>query len=82
MEKEDIYQILKEKISVVMDGVDENKISPSASLKELGLNSIDRAEILMLTLEALQLKTPLVEFASAKNIDELCDIFKRNGEQI
>src|SRR5690348_2305558 len=76
MEKNDIFMIIKEKVSLVMDDIDQNKINQSVSLKELGLNSIDRAEIIMLTLEALQLKSSLVDFAVAKNIGELCDIMK------
>ncbi|MBX3709973.1 MAG: acyl carrier protein [Gammaproteobacteria bacterium] len=81
MEKNDIFMLIKEKISIVMNDIDENKIKPSASLKELGLNSIDRAEIILLTLETLQLKSSLVDFAMAKNIGELCDMIKNKNDE-
>lgn len=53
-------------------------ISPQDSLRDLGANSVDRAEIIMLTLARLNLKVPLVNFAQAKNIGELIDIFHRS----
>lgn len=50
-------------------------IKAEESLRDLGANSVDRAEIIMLTLARLKLKIPLVEFASAKNIAGLMDVF-------
>lgn len=80
MKKEALFLILKEKIALVVDGIEGNSITETTSLKELGINSIDRAEIIMLTLEAIQMKTPMVDFAAAKNIGELCAIFQSKWE--
>ena len=41
------------------------------TLRDLGANSIDRSEIIMLTLESLSLQVALVELASAANIGKL-----------
>jgi polyketide biosynthesis acyl carrier protein len=35
---------------------------------------MDRAEIVMMTLESLSLKIPLIELVSAKNIGKLADL--------
>ncbi len=43
------------------------------ALRDLGANSIDRAEIVMLTLETLSLQVPLVELAGAGNVGELAE---------
>jgi polyketide biosynthesis acyl carrier protein len=50
-------------------------------LAELGVNSMDRAEIVVRALEALQLRIPRVSLAGAKNIGELADLLheKRNS---
>lgn len=50
---------------------ENHDFSRTDSLRDLGANSIDRAEIIMLTLESLSLRIPLVELAGAKNLDEL-----------
>ncbi len=47
------------------------------SLKALGANSVDRAEILMMTMEDLNLQIPLVEFADAKDIGALSELIHR-----
>lgn len=44
------------------------------ALKDLDANSIDRSEIVMMTLESLSLKIPLIEIAGAGNIGELASI--------
>ena len=43
-------------------------------LAELGVNSMDRAEIVVRVLELLQLRIPRVSLAAAKNIGELADL--------
>jgi polyketide biosynthesis acyl carrier protein len=44
------------------------------SLRELGANSVDRADIIMMTLETLALNIPLSIMAKAENIGELASI--------
>ncbi|MBP6919314.1 MAG: hypothetical protein KBB94_10420 [Legionellaceae bacterium] len=55
----------------------EAAITPLQSLRTLGANSIDRAEIITLTLKQLNLKILLIEFATAKNLGELTNIFNK-----
>jgi polyketide biosynthesis acyl carrier protein len=43
------------------------------SLAALGVNSIDRAEILLLAMEAMQIDAPVSRFHGAANIGELAD---------
>lgn len=50
------------------------RLSPQDSLRELGVNSIERAEILIMTLESLSLRIPLVEFSRAENIGGLAEV--------
>lgn len=52
----------------------EHEFRRTDRLAELGVNSLDRAEIVVRVLEALQLRIPLVSLAGAKNIGELADL--------
>jgi polyketide biosynthesis acyl carrier protein len=52
-------------------------VTPEISLRELGANSIDRADILMQTMSDLNVKLSMVEFASAKNIGDIASIFQK-----
>jgi polyketide biosynthesis acyl carrier protein len=68
--REVLYQHARE----VVPGLDSHDFKGSDSLKSLGANSVDRAEILMLTLETLGLKVPLIDLAKAENLDELAGL--------
>ena len=52
------------------------------SLRELGANSIDRAEILMLTTATLGLRIPLVELAQPRNLGELAALLAERGARV
>jgi polyketide biosynthesis acyl carrier protein len=58
----------------VMPELDGHTFAATDSLRELGANSMDRAEIIMMTLEALSVSVPLIELAGANNIGELANL--------
>jgi polyketide biosynthesis acyl carrier protein len=68
---EDIFAIIVGHTREVLPGLDDHPFQLSDSLRELGANSIDRSEIVMLTLESLSLKIPMIEVAKAENMGEL-----------
>lgn len=43
-------------------------------MADLGANSVDRAEIIMMTLEALSLQIPSIELSEARNLGGLAEI--------
>ena len=84
MNKESIFNVIKQKIEYVCSDLDVSGLSSNDSLKELGADSMDRAEIIQLSMHELQLKIPMIEFGRARNIGELTDIFllhKITGQQ-
>ena len=81
MNKEQIFSIVKEGIIEVIPELADKPITITDSLKELGANSVDRAEILIRTMAACQLKVPLIKFAEAKNIEELVSIVMKKLQQ-
>lgn len=76
-----LFQIICEQIRSIIPELMSTSITPAHSLKALGANSLDRAEIITLTLSVLKLKIPLIEFAKAENIQQITDIFYRHASQ-
>lgn len=75
MDREAVFAIIKQNIIEIVPELANHPITMKSSLRELGANSLDRAEILIKSMATLQLIAPLVEFAQAKNIEELVQIF-------
>ncbi len=65
--REVLYQHARE----VLPELASHDFKGSDSLRALGANSIDRSEIIMLTLETLGLKVPMIDLAKAENLGEL-----------
>ncbi|WP_054741198.1 phosphopantetheine-binding protein [Cellulosilyticum ruminicola] len=75
MSKEEIFEMMKENISEIIPEIDVDSIDMQDSLKELGINSIDRMDIIVDTMEALNLRLPMVKFGRLKNIEEIIMTF-------
>lgn len=74
MAQQEIFDIIIKNLRDVLPGLQNREITPEDSLRNLGANSIDRSEVIMMTLEALNLKVSLIDFAKAENIGELARI--------
>ena len=74
MSKESIVEVIIRHTREVIPSLEGHQVRPSDSLRALGANSIDRADIIMMTLETLSLNIPLVAMAKAENIGELAGI--------
>lgn len=81
MSKDEIFDIIKKALIDLIPELEGREITQKDSLKELGANSIDRAEILIEAMAALKLKIPLIEFGDAKNIEELVNLFAKKVEE-
>jgi polyketide biosynthesis acyl carrier protein len=58
----------------VIPALEAHSFQRTDRLQDLGANSVDRAEILMLVLESLGLQIPRVELFGPRNIGELADL--------
>lgn len=75
MNEQKIYEVMKKIIYEIIPQQKDKSISMQESLRNLGANSIDRAEIIIRTMEELNIKIPMIKFANAKNINEIVSIF-------
>ena len=71
MNKNDIFAIIAKHAQEVVPSLESHVFAQDDALRDLGANSIDRAEITMMTLETLALRIPLTELAGAQNMGEL-----------
>ena len=74
MDREEIFTIITHHTREVIPELEGHCFQPIDSLKNLGANSVDRSEIVMMTLESLCLNIPLIDIAAAENIGELAGI--------
>lgn len=74
MNKNEVFEIIKENILEILPDVEESDITLENSLKTLGANSIDRMDIIVDTMNAMKVKVPMVEFGKANCIGDIITI--------
>jgi polyketide biosynthesis acyl carrier protein len=74
MNKEEIFKLVVQHSCEVIPELEVHEFKSSDRLVDLGANSVDRAEIVGMTMEALSLQIPRVELFGAKNIGDLVDV--------
>lgn len=79
MTHDSMLGVLIEQIELVAPHVDLALVSTGQTLSQLGCNSIDRAEIVSLTMQALDVDIPLHLLHSKLTIADLLGIFDEHG---
>jgi acyl carrier protein len=74
MTKEHIYAVVKKHLLQTLDGLEESRIDPSMSMKELGATSLDIVEIVSMSMRELKIKVPRAELSRLTNIAGLVDL--------
>jgi polyketide biosynthesis acyl carrier protein len=74
MDQQQVFELLVANTRQIIPGLEQHAFRFDDSLRELGANSIDRAEILMMTMDELSLTIPLVTFNRARNMGELATL--------
>ncbi|OKP52611.1 acyl carrier protein [Serratia marcescens] len=78
--KEDIFNIIVNNLLETLPHLDAGAITQEHSMRDLGANSIDRADILLSSMEAINVIFPLHEAASLKNIGELVNFLHAKAQ--
>ncbi|MEV0689374.1 acyl carrier protein [Streptomyces sp. NPDC050388] len=73
MTKEEIFPLITEAIREILPELADHTFQDSESLEDLGANSMDRAEIVMIVLEEMDLEVPLVDTYGPRNLGELAE---------
>jgi polyketide biosynthesis acyl carrier protein len=77
MTRQDLVELIATHARAVVPALAPRQLAGTDRLEDLGANSVDRAEILMLVLESLSLKVPRVELFGPRNIGELADLLSK-----
>ena len=72
-----ILELIAHSAREVLPDLQSHGFTESDCLADLGANSVDRAEIVMLVQEALNLTIPRVELFGPANIGELAELFAK-----
>ena len=80
MEKEEIISIMRSFIVQLVPSMESVEIAPSHSLKEIGLDSIERMEIINSTMEEIGVAIVPKEFIKARNIGDISEIMQNKLE--
>ena len=70
-----IFELIKKYTYDIVPELAKVSLKPTDSLQQLEIDSMNRAEIIMMVMEELDLHIQLIELAGAKNIGELADLF-------
>ena len=74
MTRAEIFNAVKRNITEVLPELDPARIVEDSSMQELGANSIDRADVIIQTMEQLGVKFKISELAEVKNLRGLVDV--------
>lgn len=74
MDREQIFEVVKQNIIRILPDLPPETITIEKSLTDLGANSIDRVEVATYSMEDLDIVIPRVELRQASNIQGLVDV--------
>ncbi len=69
--REAIDQVVREVITAILPAVPPEAIVGNKHLRDLGADSVDRVEIILMLLNRLHLDEPMSSFSSLSDIDAL-----------
>ena len=74
MTKQEIFQIMVAHARDVLPVLRDHEFQYDDALESLGANSMDRADITMMTMESLSLDIPRIELFGPENMGQLTDL--------
>lgn len=74
MDSDRIAEIIIAEIRSTVPELEAQPITRADSMADLGVDSIERSEVILATLEAIGLKVPMVQLHGPRNIGELADL--------
>jgi len=75
-----VFDVVKAHVLDVLTDIDPVEVTPETSIVALGGNSLDRAEVAMLSMETLGLKLPRTAVVGVACLGELAQVLSRHLE--
>lgn len=73
MTKTEIFDVIQTSLREIVPELDSVTIDPRQSMRDLGANSVDRADVVLQSMETLKVNFPLYEVARIENLQGLVD---------
>ena len=74
MTREEIYEVVKQIFTEIIQEVVLDEISMDDNMKELGANSIDKADIIIESLEEIGVTIQMVKFGSTQTFRDVVEV--------
>lgn len=79
MDQDRILDTIRRQAITVVPELRRTQLTTDRTLADAGCNSIDRAEIVALVMEDLDVTVPLDEFTSSHTLRQLAELLDRHG---
>ncbi|MCW3465909.1 phosphopantetheine-binding protein [Chitinophaga nivalis] len=80
--RNEVITLIKENLVEIIPELKATPIELDETFVNLGANSVDRGELITLTLERLNLEVSRIEFVSAQTINELADLIIEKTQKV
>jgi polyketide biosynthesis acyl carrier protein len=78
MNEDKVFEAVRRNVATVVPELDPESISIEDALADLGCTSVDRADVVALTMEELGISVPVREFEGVRNIRSLVNVLARH----
>ncbi|MHB8523314.1 MAG: phosphopantetheine-binding protein [Limisphaerales bacterium] len=79
-DKQKIFEVVKANTLKVLADLDPDAITIDKRLTDLGANSVDRVEVVMYSIEDLNLQVPLAELQGISDLRALVELLHRHAQ--
>lgn len=76
--EQDVFEVVRRNTLEVLPEIPADLVRIDGTLTDLGANSIDRADIVTMSMESLGITVPIREFQSVRDIQSLVDLLRRH----
>ncbi|MGN9788222.1 phosphopantetheine-binding protein [Nonomuraea sp. ZG12] len=79
MTNAEIFETVKQNVLKVLPDLQPDDVTTEGTLTDLGANSVDRADVVTMSMEDLGLTVPVSEFQEVHDIRSLVDVLARHS---
>jgi polyketide biosynthesis acyl carrier protein len=76
--EDQVFTTIRRQLLILVDDLDPAEVTIDRALSDLGCNSVDRTEIVSMTMEELAIAVPVTEFSRVSDIRSLVGVLARH----
>jgi acyl carrier protein len=75
--RNEIFAVVKANIETIVEDAHGKEITEEKSMRDLGADSLEIVEVVSRSMRQLKVKVPRSELSTARNLQDLVDLFAR-----